>query len=919
MRHPSATPPNATPSTPVDPNSRTPSVDPTHPDPAANQPLRRNSETGESVSSGGSSSGGPHYIRLPEPTVRHDPRAENRHNAVSVGGGSSAGFLPFPAYRVPGRWSGQGSFRFGGGGYDPYHGYAYDRPQASSASSLTSFASSGSRGSTHQPFYRRGYPAVGPHYEHHQTSSGAWREWQESYAAAARLHQMTWRGYGGEWRGDESWHDPWNEFTEHRTGRDVHPTMEQRRRQGLMDTEMRRPVPMHFDMRRPPIIEHDPGRQPPRVDRREDSGWTSSDPPQPSQPIYPTSSTTLTPTPPTTQTHPNPKEDTTPTAPGPPPKKRRLSHPKPHLDFPTTSKISPTPLDSPSSITPISTTEDPPTITALAAEDPTPSPQEVLRTTSSRTRKMVELDVACSAPSCPHIGWMALCLLHGAHAPPLVVEGLCGSCLGAGGGEGDEVGAGGRRRGEGGGEGDEEGVGGRRRGGGGGEDEEGAGGRRRGGVDGRKGGRLKRKLSEEFEGNREGRRGVHCCALCKEVVGRITFGEEEGEFHVETICPACRSKYSFCTECGGGGRYRTGKWRPQELFSSGRRTCSLSHIRIGTAPLEFEVLALPEEVGDGADSIIEECREVFEDCYYAASGVPEMMEKPTTSLTFDDVKKSVTEEFTFFANTLRGTLPTSTGTATKPIRRYLAISCIPQTRKKRGRIVADDPSASLPRRREPKRPLLARRTVVACATAEYNVETGVLVVMSLTIRVPTLQQGAIDGEVICSLLDRVEADCEKSVPPSLESSSSSPSPSLLNSQPSSSLPTPTPMMTPTPTPKPKPTRPTRRPRSTTNPITEISDTALLPNGLRRPFCVCIAVPSVYPRWKAQLARLGFMDRGLFEARFLGAPLEGVGEVWRRGGEDGEGFEGVFSTFDEVRAFTVSRARKKGRSRVVKEE
>ncbi|KAI8920008.1 hypothetical protein DFJ77DRAFT_224057 [Powellomyces hirtus] len=50
---------------------------------------------------------------------------------------------------------------------------------------------------------------------------------------------------------------------------------------------------------------------------------------------------------------------------------------------------------------------------------------------------------------------------------------------------------------------------------------------------------------------------------------------------MEAVCMPCWNKYSFCTECGGGGTYRTGKYRPRELFQSGRRTCSLPHIRIG--------------------------------------------------------------------------------------------------------------------------------------------------------------------------------------------------------------------------------------------------------------------------------------------------------------------------------------------------
>lgn len=52
---------------------------------------------------------------------------------------------------------------------------------------------------------------------------------------------------------------------------------------------------------------------------------------------------------------------------------------------------------------------------------------------------------------------------------------------------------------------------------------------------------------------------------------------------VEVVCDACRSKYMRCSDCGGGGGVRlgVGKWRCKELFPPGRKTCSLSHLRLG--------------------------------------------------------------------------------------------------------------------------------------------------------------------------------------------------------------------------------------------------------------------------------------------------------------------------------------------------
>ncbi|KAJ3219049.1 Dihydroorotate dehydrogenase (quinone), mitochondrial, partial [Clydaea vesicula] len=55
---------------------------------------------------------------------------------------------------------------------------------------------------------------------------------------------------------------------------------------------------------------------------------------------------------------------------------------------------------------------------------------------------------------------------------------------------------------------------------------------------------------------------------------------EEPSFNVEVVCLKCVDKYLFCSECGGGGNKRTGKWRPKQMFQSKRKTCSLPHIRI---------------------------------------------------------------------------------------------------------------------------------------------------------------------------------------------------------------------------------------------------------------------------------------------------------------------------------------------------
>ncbi|KAJ3104513.1 hypothetical protein HDU97_009126 [Phlyctochytrium planicorne] len=56
---------------------------------------------------------------------------------------------------------------------------------------------------------------------------------------------------------------------------------------------------------------------------------------------------------------------------------------------------------------------------------------------------------------------------------------------------------------------------------------------------------------------------------------------EEPRFGVETVCDSCVKQFDFCTQCGGGGCFRTGKWRPRQLFKANRKTCMLSHTRVG--------------------------------------------------------------------------------------------------------------------------------------------------------------------------------------------------------------------------------------------------------------------------------------------------------------------------------------------------
>ncbi|KAI9102573.1 hypothetical protein DFS34DRAFT_647129 [Phlyctochytrium arcticum] len=104
---------------------------------------------------------------------------------------------------------------------------------------------------------------------------------------------------------------------------------------------------------------------------------------------------------------------------------------------------------------------------------------------------------------------------------------------------------------------------------------------------------------------------------------------EAMDFRVEPICVSCRVKYKFCTECGGGGKFRTGKYRPVELFASNRRTCLLSHVRLGGAPVTYETFLSPSQV---SPKLYNESREVHMDGFYGLYAAPEVIEAPILQL-----------------------------------------------------------------------------------------------------------------------------------------------------------------------------------------------------------------------------------------------------------------------------------------------
>jgi hypothetical protein len=125
------------------------------------------------------------------------------------------------------------------------------------------------------------------------------------------------------------------------------------------------------------------------------------------------------------------------------------------------------------------------------------------------------------------------------------------------------------------------------------------------------------------------------CEVCHVKIGNGGLDITD-DLKVEYVCTDCGDKYMFCSECGGGGKQRTGKWRPRELFEQGRRTCSLPHIRVGTAEVHYKAIKVEELTPD----ILQGIQDVFFDCLLSLYCVPSIMTTQKYG-SFESVKQEI--------------------------------------------------------------------------------------------------------------------------------------------------------------------------------------------------------------------------------------------------------------------------------------
>ncbi|KAI5474746.1 hypothetical protein MNV49_002524 [Pseudohyphozyma bogoriensis] len=129
---------------------------------------------------------------------------------------------------------------------------------------------------------------------------------------------------------------------------------------------------------------------------------------------------------------------------------------------------------------------------------------------------------------------------------------------------------------------------------------------------------------------------VVICDACDRPLGRGTVSAADPRqslpkesMPTEAVCTRCDELYKICTDCGGGGgRLSAGQWRCKELFTEGRKTCRLSHLR---APLATDRTYTVYDVrqfqpGQRAD-LEQKCRASFFNSRLGALARPEQLER----------------------------------------------------------------------------------------------------------------------------------------------------------------------------------------------------------------------------------------------------------------------------------------------------
>lgn len=179
------------------------------------------------------------------------------------------------------------------------------------------------------------------------------------------------------------------------------------------------------------------------------------------------------------------------------------------------------------------------------------------------------------------------------------------------------------------------------------------------------------------------------CEVCRTKIGNggirpVDYAKNMADdLTVEFVCSSCASKYQFCSECGGGGKTRTGKWRPIEMFEKGRRTCALPHLRVGDS--HFNTVCYSQSELTGA--IISQIQDVFFDSYLSYYAGPTFMKIQNNS--FEDLIKE-----TIMPLWNEGVLRYISSPPPKDVSRYIIIEWIDKQHRNKAKAKAQKQEGS---------------------------------------------------------------------------------------------------------------------------------------------------------------------------------------------------------------------------------
>ncbi|KAJ3025056.1 UNVERIFIED_CONTAM: hypothetical protein HDU68_007521 [Siphonaria sp. JEL0065] len=287
------------------------------------------------------------------------------------------------------------------------------------------------------------------------------------------------------------------------------------------------------------------------------------------------------------------------------------------------------------------------------------------------------------------------------------------------------------------------------------------------------------------------------------------------DFSINLICSSCHSKYLFCSECGGGGKQRTGKYRPRTLFPANRRTCSLPHIRIGTTEVLHRVLEAPL-LPDSQNDVLEGVRDVFFDCLvslYAVPGVLEGVDEDAVGFGGSTLSRIHADVERLWTSTVRDAIVSDAPRGLGGGKIYVTVAWIEKRNRNKGKygskkkkegaeeeripwllrlamegtvaplkegasgasssaslpaLAAVTPSLPVTIKTEPAIPFGEEKTYVSFAVSEWDRPRGALFVLQMAPRSVYLPTMESYGDLLRRNIERVQADIRRDNAPQLE-------------------------------------------------------------------------------------------------------------------------------------------------------